>query len=150
VKAQKNTLKETIIESHLGIVLIGLIVFIFGIINIMINDSKNEFSEVPILLFIIPSIIYFFIAYQTKKLNYSSFVYLVIGGLYLVLTSIEFYLGYDLNKLMRQYFSEKSDNSLSYILQLVPLIYQIFRFTLVIIFFRIWNLLNKYDKLNVA
>lgn len=137
-------------ESYLSIYFVGLLTLIIGIINLLINHSKDSFSFTPILLFIMPSFYYFILANQSKKFIRNPHIYFFTIVLYLFLCYIEFKLEYSLEKIVNVFApKQNSAHPISYVLQILPISYKIFKIGLVLVFARIWFKINKLKKLSL-
>ena len=147
-KVVSKHLNKSISECYYGILFIVLINILIGLFVVLIEDSIKNETLVPFTLFFLPATFYFFVAKRTKLNSLRYEIYFVIGIFYISICLIEFREGYSLDKLMSIYWSkEKINHPMSYVLQLIPVVYKSFRLGLSLFFFRVAYLVFKYHKL---
>lgn len=142
-------LHHSISKLYYGVLLVVLVNFLIGLFVVLGEEANKNMSFVPISLFFVPAIVYFFVAERTKSNSLSYEMYLVIAVLYISLCLVEFYYGYSLDKLMHNFLSkEEGIHPMSYVLQLIPVLYKSFRLGLSVVFFRVGFLKFRYCKLS--
>ncbi len=142
-------LNKSISELYYAILLIVFLNVVIGLLVALIEDSLNKRTLTPFVLFFLPVGFYLFIAIRTKLNTLSYKVYLFTGVCYIFLCFIEFNKGYSLETFMSVY-RKKGNNThpMSYVMQLVPLLYKSFKVGLSLVFFKIAYLVYKYHKMH--
>ncbi|CAL2103304.1 membrane protein of unknown function [Tenacibaculum sp. 190130A14a] len=149
-KVTLKCLDKSISDSYYGILLVVLLNVLTGVLIALIEDATKTTTLFPLGLYFLPAIFYYFVAKNTRLNTMRYEIYLFVGVFYISVCLIEFNRGYSLDKPMMVYWDNGNKaHPMSYVIQLIPLVYKSFKLGLSLIFFRIAYLVYKYHKLTM-
>ena len=134
-----KSLRQSLSESHINILLLIVFLTIIGTVSILYDKSNGQTDCYKILIYPICLIIYAYGYITFKRKNFSLITSIVFLLFYLLHTGLEIVLGYYPDNIITNitFTGTGTLNRGTILIDVIPLVYIIFRIGLSIIFIRL-------------